>query len=267
MQRLSHRVAAEAAALYERDGFYRYTAPVLSPELLERAAHGLDAVRDGNYETGQAPEGRGWNPGDDARALVKLEQPQLSSLALREAIASSTLGEVAAAATGAQKVQVWWVQGLIKPGTGPDGGASTKVGWHQDQFYWDAWEEGSELFTAWLALSDVSPQDGPMVFVPGSHKWGLLAGGDFFGQDQDALKQAIAIPEGEQWREELDVLPCGGVSFHHRLLFHGSHQNISHSPRRSLAIHLRTENSRPRSGTWVEKYLSDPNICPILFQK
>jgi hypothetical protein len=270
MQTSTLPLAAEAATpqtLYERDGFYRHTTPVLTPELLDRAPHGLDAVRDGNYETGQAPDGRGWNPGDDPRALVKLEQPQLASYALREAIASSTLGKLAAAISGAQKVQVWWVQGLIKPGTGQDGGASTNVGWHQDQTYWDAWEEGSELFTAWLALSDVSPQDGPMVFVPGSHRWGLLAGGDFFGQDQDALKQAIAIPHGESWREELDALPSGGVSFHHRLLFHGSHQNVSHSPRRSLAIHLRTEKSRARSGTWVEKYLDDPNICPIIFER
>lgn len=260
----------EASALharYGRDGFYRHTESVLPLDLVERAARGLEAVRDANYDTGRAPDSRAWNPGDNPNALVKIEQPQIASYALREVLASSRLGELAAAVTGAEMVQVWWVQGLIKPGTGGDSAAATNVGWHQDQFYWEHWQEGSEVFTAWLALSDVRPQDGPMVFVPGSHRWGLLPGGDFFAQDQEALKQSIAIPEGEQWREELDVLPPGGVSFHHQLLFHGSHQNVSSTPRRSLAIHLRTERSRPVPDSWVEKYLNDPEICPVIFGK
>ena len=248
---------------YERDGFYIHAESVLPPQALALAAEGLEAVRAGTSDTGETPDS-GWSHKADPLALTKIEQPQLASNALRAALASKRLGEVAAAATGAQTVQVWWVQGLVKPGA-QGLPAATTVGWHQDKTYWSDWEEDSELFTAWLALSDVTPDAGPMVFVPGSHQWGLLKGGDFFAQDQQSLRAGIAIPEGEEWREVLDVLPPGGVSLHHRLLFHGSHPNVLPRPRRSLAIHLRTENSRPRSGSWVERYLDRPEICPTIF--
>ena len=255
---------ASARDNFQRDGFYIHAKSVLEPETLARAAHGLEQVRAASYDTGEAPDSRAWNPGDDPMALCKIEQPQIGSAALREALRAPKLAALAAAAMGAKQVQVWWVQGLWKPGTA-DAVAATNVGWHQDKTYWSAWEEGSELFTAWLALSDVTKEAGPMVFVPGSHRWGLLPGGDFFGQDQAALRAAIPIPEGESWQEVTDVLPPGGVSFHHQLLFHGSHQNRSGQPRLSLAIHLRTEKSQPKPGSWVTKYLERPEICPVIF--
>lgn len=251
-------------AQFERDGYYMHSAPVLTPDLIQRAADGICAVRDGVYDTGEAPQARLWNPGDNPLALCKVEQPQLANHALREAVSSPLLGELAAAATGADLVQVWWVQLLYKPAAPTSTGAITNVGWHQDLAYWEAWEEGSEVFTAWLALSDVTPDAGPMVFVPGSHGWGLLKGGDFFGQDQNSLRESLSIPTGEEWHEVADVLPAGGVSFHHRLLFHGSHQNVSNRPRLSLAIHLRTGKSTPKPGSWVAGYLDCPEICPVI---
>ncbi len=264
---MSNTMVSEAETLREnwrRDGFYIHAESVLDPETLVLAAQGLDQVKDGLYDTGELPDSRAWNPGDDPRALCKIEQPHLGSVALREALRSPRLGQLAAAVTGAKRVQVWWVQGLVKPGT-PDAAAATNVGWHQDQTYWSAWEPGSELFTAWLALSDVTPESGPMVFVPGSHRWGLLPGGDFFAQDQEALRTGIHIPEGEEWREVADVLPLGGVSFHHQLVFHGSHQNRTERPRKSLAIHLRTDQSAARPDSWVARYLDRLEVCPVIF--
>lgn len=254
---------------YGQDGYHMHTASILPLDLLARATRGLEDVCEGIYDTGTEPTERLWNPGDDPRALRKIEQPQLANHALREAISTPLLGQLAGAVTGAQSVQVWWVQLLYKPGA-PDGGAieaQTNVGWHQDQAYWKEWEDGSELFTAWLALSDVTPEAGPMVFVPGSHRWGLLNGGDFFGQDLNAVQSGFSIPPGASWREVVDVLPPGGVSFHHRLLIHGSRRNTSAGPRRSLAIHLRTEKSKPRPGSWVSRYLDQPAISPLIFQR
>lgn len=255
---------------YERDGFWMHRHPVAGAELLERAARGLEAVVDGISDTGEEPEHRNLGTAG-SRALVKIEQPQLASQSLRELLKSPQLGEVAARATGASQVQVWWVQGLYKPGVpASEAGLSpangTNVGWHQDRFYWQEWEEGSELFTAWLALSDVTSDAGPMVFVPGSHRWGLSKGSDFFGQDQDALRKAIHVPAGERWSEVPDILPLGGVSIHHQLLIHGSHANRSPFPRRSLAVHLCTGNARAKSGSWVAKFLDRGEICPVIYQ-
>lgn len=260
------RTVMETTALrqrYQRDGFVIHPQPVLPADLLARAVEGLDQVRAGKYDTGEEPAGRTWNPGDDPLQLCKIEQPQLASQALREVLRAPRLAELVYAVSGATSVQVWWVQGLIKPGA-PGITPAGNVGWHQDLGYWQDWEAGSELFTAWLALSDVTLEAGPMVFVRGSHRWGLIPGGNFFSQDQEAIRAAIRVPAGEEWREVPDLLPPGGVSLHHRLLFHGSHQNTSPRPRRSLAIHLRTENSRVAPERWVARYLDRPEICPEL---
>jgi hypothetical protein len=48
--------------------------------------------------------------------LCKIEQPQIANFALRKVLRSPQLGRIAAAITGAKKIQVWWVHGLIKPG-------------------------------------------------------------------------------------------------------------------------------------------------------
>ena len=80
---------------------------VLPPAaLLARAIDGLELVRLGGSDTGEEPDSRGWKPGDDPRALCKIEQPQLASAALREALRSPELGELAAAVTCAASCSV-----------------------------------------------------------------------------------------------------------------------------------------------------------------
>ena len=167
-------------------------------------------------------------------------------------------------------VQIWWVQLLYKPPSLPDAKTQTTVGWHQDFQYWqNNWEEGSELFTAWVAFSDVGINSGPMAFVPGSQRWGFADEGDFFEQDNEAIRQGITVPAGEVWDEEPSLLPSGGVSFHHCLTYHGSNPNVSDIPRRSFALHLRTEKSRLKNGLkhGLTAFLDDPAFCPIIYEK
>ena len=155
-----------------------------------------------------------------------------------------------------------------KPPQSENGKADLNIGWHQDRHYWQVWEEGSELFTAWVALSNVTADAGPMRFVQGSHQWGLLDDGGFYRQDLDDLRAAIPVPDGQIWREQPALLPPGGASFHHCLTFHGSGPNRSAGPRRSLAIHMRTEKSRPvndrRAG--LTAFIDDPERNPVIYQ-
>jgi ectoine hydroxylase-related dioxygenase (phytanoyl-CoA dioxygenase family) len=204
-----------------------------------------------------------WKPGDDPARLCKVEQPQRADAGLLAAVANAEIGRVAAAAMGAEAfVQVWWVQLLLKPGAaGVDG---PQVGWHQDLSYWGNWAEGSELATAWLALSEVDEEAGPMRFVPGSHAWGLRPGGDFYGQEPDVLRERLGA--GREWREVPATLPPGGFSLHHRLLIHGSGANVGPRDRLSLALHLRTEKSRVAEGAWEARYLGDPAVCPVIWR-
>jgi hypothetical protein len=260
---------AAVQACYAADGFYLVREPIFSADLVARAVAGMDAVRRGESDTGHAPLGGFWQPGDDESKLCKMEQPQLSNRALRELVGSPALGEWAARVTGARGVQAWWVQLLYKP---PVTGAADQVnaiGWHQDRYYWRCWEEGSGLFTAWVALSDVDADCGPMRFVAGSQTWGLRPEGDFYAQDLAAQRAAMGLPAGGEWREVEAVLPAGGVSFHDNLTVHGSLPNTSSRPRRSLAIHCRTERSRAvgdkREG--LTAYIDDLDVCPVIYGK
>ena len=258
-------MSESSSSFYDQNGFIIFDEPVLSSSLVEAATKGMDDIRAGIHETGIPPEPSPWNPGDDPSVLCKMEQPQKCSLAIREAISSPLIGEKVAEVTGAEMVQVWWVQLLYKPSTEGDENVRTHVGWHQDWNYWSGtWEDGSELMTAWLALSDVGENSGPMSFVPRSHTWPDVGGGDFFSQDPDSL--SFNVPEGEIWEEVAGCMPGGGFSIHDKLTLHGSSPNVSALPRRSFAIHLRTDKSRPKHGhTGLAKFLNDPDINPIIY--
>jgi ectoine hydroxylase-related dioxygenase (phytanoyl-CoA dioxygenase family) len=227
----------------------------------------MDAIRRGEYDTGQPPAGGTWKPGDDEAKLCKIEQPQMASRAVFDLVSHPAIGEIAAAITGASMVQVWWVQLLHKPSIGIEAGAAPVIGWHQDRSYWGNWEEGSELFTAWVALTDVEADCGPMQFLRGSHRWGLDSAGDFYAADLEKQKEAIRVPEGERWDEVSALMAAGGMSFHHHLTFHGSGPNLSGRPRRSFAVHLRTQNSRPVGDKRqaLTAYIDDPQVCPVIY--
>jgi ectoine hydroxylase-related dioxygenase (phytanoyl-CoA dioxygenase family) len=141
------------------------------------------------------------------------------------------------------------------------------VGWHQDEDYWQGWWDG-EVFTCWLALTDVDDDCGPVRFVRGSHRWGFLGAGNFFIPDLDASAERERVPAGQDWVEEAAVMPAGAASFHHRLTIHGSGPNTSGRPRRSYAVHLRTDRATPRPGLRdvYQDALDDPALSPVLYE-
>ena len=250
---------------YQVDGFFIQTDPIIPLDLVQQASQGMDQLREGHYETGSPPHSSYWSPGDDPKKLCKIEMPQFANRAIMDLVSYPAIGELAAELTGAEWVQVWWVQLLGKPPADPD--AQTNIGWHQDRNYWGSWEQGSQLFTAWVAVSDVAVDCGPMKFLRGSSTWGVLEGSDFYGQNHQAQQSAIQVPEGEKWEEVAAILPPGGVSFHDNLTFHGSGPNLSNNMRRSFAIHLRTEKSRPVDGKrqGLTARIDDYSHCPVIY--
>ena len=243
---------------YEDDGI-QILGRVIDDHLVADTVRHMDEVIDGRYETGVDPVPQG--PVDRAR-LIKIDQPHWADRTIYEAVTSPELGRRVAHVMGAAMVQVWAVQLLYKP----PGRGDAAVGWHQDQHYWAQWWEG-EVFTSWLALTDVTAEAGPVLFVPGSHRWGVEGGGDFFDPDLTKVKAGLDLPEGATWREEPAILPPGHASLHHKSIIHGSMPNLSDQPRRGFAIHLRTEKSRPLPGGHEDYvgHLDDPARAPVIF--
>ena len=253
---------AAARAQFHRDGFC-FTPPLISPDLIGQVIPRMEAVMCGEYETGVPPR-PSWKRGDSETKIRKIDQVHLADRTLAALVCHPEIGRWAALLTGAQMIQVWAVQMLYKP---PGGDVAGNIGWHQDRQYWRYWQEGSELFTAWIAISDVDEASGPMRFVRGSHCWGLIGEGDFFGTDHSAQRDKIPIPAGQTWQEAPAILAPGAVSFHHNLTYHGSGPNVSAQPRRSFALHLRTEKSQPIPGAqdYYVSHLDDLAMCPVIY--
>ena len=132
-----------------------------------------------------------------------------------------------------------------------------------------AWEEESELVTAWVALSDVTAEAGPMRYVRGSHSWGPMDEGDFHGSDHAAQKGKIS-PAGwrglERGRGHFTPGRPGPSQQAH---FARERPNLTDGPRRSFAVHMRTERARPKDGirAGLTAFIDDESVCPVIYRE
>ena len=107
------------------------------------------------------------------------------------------------------------------------------VSWHQDLTYWGIGPP-QEIVSIWLALSTVSPENGGMRMIPGSHHE-LLPHVDRFGDD-NLLSRGQEL-SGVDEAAAIDVtLSPGQMSLHHGLVIHGSNPN--HSDQRRIGLNF-----------------------------
>ena len=232
---------------------------------IERAKNGLWEVIKGRYETGIEPENRFWNPGDNSKDIIKIDKPHLSNKALFDLITTKSFGQYIAKITNSIKIQIWHTQAVWKPAGGGENG---NAGWHRDAQYWPYWDP-SGLYTAWIALSDVTIKSGPVKFIEKSNRWKSLRGLDFF--DKEVKKQELIISKTHKKFNVSDaILKKGQVSIHDALTYHSSGPNESKRPRVGMVVHFRNQNSRLKkpSADEVEylKQLKDYQRCPIIYE-
>ena len=117
------------------------------------------------------------------------------------------------------------------------------VAWHQDYSYW-TWTAPMQHLTCWIALDDVTRENGCLHYVPGSHRWGLLPITGLTG-DMDAVRDVLTGEQQEAFNRRVPVeLPRGYASFHHPLMMHGSYENDSTRPRRATVLNVVREGVR-----------------------
>lgn len=257
---------ASEAIGFETDGFWITDSGVIDTRRLDAARRAVVDVLAGRFETGEPPSAF---PPHQPGSLRKIDNAHFASRALYDLLMSPGLAALIHAVTGSSFVQVFNTQLLVKPSTGA---STANVGWHQDKQYWPFWDRPDGLFTAWVALTDVDEAAGPMRFVTGSHHWGLLNQGNFFGQDADALRASIETPPGSEWREVPATMSAGGVSLHHSLVYHASGVNVSGRDRISVAIHMRNElpgllRVEERPMYFRSIWLDDQERCPVLYDR
>ena len=117
------------------------------------------------------------------------------------------------------------------------------VSWHQDLRYWGLDDDSREI-TAWIALGDVTRDNGAMRFIPGSHRQGMVEHRDTWRESNQLTRgQELAVDVDE--KQAVDVeLKSGEMSLHHGSLHHSSPANPSASRRIGLALRFITPEMR-----------------------
>ena len=138
------------------------------------------------------------------------------------------MAEIARKLSCSRHLMIYHDHGLIKPG----GQNSRATNWHQDAPYWPMEQVGA--LSAWIAVDNVTVDNGCMQFIPGSHKYGRLP-----PVKLDIEGESVLSKIGEKGLDKEPVvmeMESVGITFHHGCTFHYATPNYSNLPRRALAI-------------------------------
>ena len=107
------------------------------------------------------------------------------------------------------------------------------ISWHQDARYIGM--EPHDWVTGWLAISDVTEENGCMQMIPGSHTAPLKDHIDTYGED-NLLTRGQTVPDVDESKAVPVPLKPGQLSLHHPRIIHGSGPNRSAERRIGFAL-------------------------------
>jgi len=125
---------------------------------------------------------------------------------------------------------------------------AVQFGMHQDASYLTT--EPESLALAFVALDDMTPRNGCLEVIPGSHRSGLEV---TLTMGPTGFVPTTVRARGKRGRA--DAVPLvvgrGAVIFVHGRTFHGSEPNRSDGPRRALILHAMSARSRLATTSWI----------------
>ena len=121
------------------------------------------------------------------------------------------------------------------------------VSWHQDNQYWGI--TGTELLTAWIALSPATVESGCMRMLPGSHKCDGLEHVDTFHKDNMLTRGQSIFEIDENQAVNIEVDTGEAVFFNYRIA-HASHPNLSQERRIGIAIRYIPPSVKQLKSEW-----------------
>lgn len=197
----------------------------------------------------------------------KVESPFMDALcpSFRALVCDARLGARVQALLGCAAPQLVLEQCFMKP---PSCGSAKPL--HQDNYFFEC-EPHDAVLTAWVALDDVTLENGCLHYISGSHRGPLLphtAEAEAGSGGIDGLRTR----KGDDWSNALDVdakaalakaqihehqvdpsrrqavtVKRGGVIFHHGNTVHGSGENSTERWRRAYSSHWVAPGAASRS--------------------
>lgn len=230
-------VPTEAVEAFSRNAFVKLPN-VLSPPVVRRLAERLQELLVTQHGT------------DTAGRFLALEQMWLHDDLMRLVALSPRVGGVAATLLGEDGVRIYHDNALSKePACG-------RTPWHHDDEHFPL--DSHQVLTAWMPMSAIPAEMGPLSFAHGTLLRELLAGLEF---DKVGTTYDVAVSQrfGTSGVQVTDSpYGVGEVSFHSSLCFHTAGPNRTTQPRRALATTYFADGTRvvaaPTmvSGTWQE---------------
>ncbi len=257
-------ISDEQVESFRDDGFLR-CEEILETEAIEPLRRSFEHLFRGEFETGVTPDEVNWQEGiGDPTLTRQICNGWRADRTIARVVMRADFGRAIARLGGWPGTRIMIDNVLWKPP------GARSLGYHQDNAYL-SWYTPSDLLSLWVALDRTSAQGGTLEFVRGSHRWRHgVPEGEFHGPaDYCKFMHAAARREGVEPDIVYVEVPAGGGSFHHGWTWHGSGQNRSDRPRRSLVLHAMRSDTRYdpahlREGTGViysrYKRLADDSI-------
>lgn len=108
--------------------------------------------------------------------------------------------------------------------------------WHQDGGYYPI--RPLETLTLWIPLDDVTAENGPMTFIPGSHKDHKLYSHSWVEGDNKTINLVCDSEHFDEATREDLILNAGQVSYHDVYMIHGSAANRTDKRRAAFIVRL-----------------------------
>ncbi len=130
---------------------------------------------------------------------------------------------------------------------------------HQDNVWVQA--DPGDFIHAWIALVDVTPENGCLQFWPGSHKLGALEPrhvDEAAGEGQNPGARRMMLDMGAPGKDI--IMGAGDIAFWDSLLVHGSRDNVSDRWRHSLLLSYIRKGARFNPGSKQKRVEVDLHV-------
>tara|TARA_A100001015_G_C15034020_1_gene734913 strand:+ start:1513 stop:2313 length:801 start_codon:yes stop_codon:yes gene_type:complete len=111
---------------------------------------------------------------------------------------------------------------------------------HQDSSYWDL--SPPSLLTAWIALTDVEENQGPVCYWSKTHKKGDIPFENINNKNNLLKTGQTSKIDFHNYKKNKVLLKSGQMSMHHLMVVHGSEKNTSNRDRVGVAIRYMSTN-------------------------
>ncbi len=219
---MNHKVSEEQIGFYRENGFVvidefldadeletwrRYVGEAVANRGKRKLADGRMVEEDNYYARVFAQRINLWNDHEGMRRLMLDDR----------------LGKMAADLAGVEGIRIWHDQALIKPPWG------NPTAWHLDNPYWSFYSRAA--ISLWVALDDVTRDNGCLYFLPGSHKTATY---DNVGIGSNIGDLFNAYPQWGALEAVAVEMKAGSCSFHNGLVAHGAGANMTPYHRRAM---------------------------------